>query len=237
MKKFLNVKFPLVLSMALCLIVALSGCIPAGDGTQSTAEPSSAPSSVEPVLTPEAAPSETVPSATDPWQVDESLLTDDYLLSMVADFELAMGAWIGQGFSFEETVGLTDENALYLAFLLLSDYDELEEKYWDAEEGRFYFTNDVITACLSKYFKVFTFDITQDENYDAEVDAIVTPLASGFGGDIYMELTDKQVDGNIVTFTADFYEDYERQGAVFMTKTYGIEFYEGGWYYLYASEL
>lgn len=219
------------ISLVLSLTLSLSACNPAAEDTPSDLV--SPPTAVQPSQSPESPSLVPVPESDSPWQVDESLLTDDYLISLVIDFEVSIGQ---DGFFFNEEQQLT-ESQLYTAFLLLSDYDELVEKYWNADDENFYFTSDGISAKLSEYFKTFTFDITQDYDYDAETKAIVTPLASGFGGDRYMKVTDKEISGNIVTFTADFYEDYERQGAVFMTKTYGIEFYKGGWYYLYAVEV
>lgn len=107
-------------------------------------------------------------------------MTDEYLISLISGMEIGL---IGDNsFTFSAPAELS-ESELYLCFLLLSDHDELVAKYWDDEDQVFTFTSDVITAQLSKYFKDFHFDITQDYNYDAQADAIVTPLASGFGGD------------------------------------------------------
>lgn len=49
-----------------------------------------------------------------------------------------------------------------------------------------------------------------------------------------MAVTDKEIKDNTVTFTADFYDNYERQGTPVQTKTYAIEFYDGGYYFLSA---
>lgn len=46
----------------------------------------------------------------------------------------------------------------------------------------------------------------------------------------------KSINGNIVTFTADFYEDCKMQGQLCQSKTCTIEFYDGGYYYLSAVE-
>lgn len=138
-------------------------------------------------------------------------------------------------FTFSDPAELS-EAELYLCFLLLSDYDELEANCWDSENQVFIFTSDVITAQLSKYFKDFDFDITQDSEYDGQADAIVTPLASGFGGGRQLILTDKSLAGNTGTFTVDFYSvaDNVEEADPYQTKTYTIEFYDGGYFYLSA---
>lgn len=181
---------------------------------------------------PIASPPDEAPT-TSAWQVDGSTLTDEYLISLISGMEIGL---IGDNsFTFSAPAELS-ESELYLCFLLLSDHDELVAKYWDDEDQVFTFTSDVITAQLSKYFKDFHFDITQDYNYDAQADAIVTPLASGFGGDRRIILTDKSLDGNTVTFTIDFYgfDDNVDETDPYQTKTYTIEFYDGGYYYLSA---
>lgn len=160
-------------------------------------------------------------------------MTDEYLISLISGMEIGLTG--DNSFTFSDPTELS-EAELYLCFLLLSDYDELEANYYDPENQVFIFTSDVITGQLSKYFKEFTFDITQDYNYDAQADAIVTPLASGFGGNRQFILTDKNLDGNTVTFTVDFYgfDDNVDETDPYQTKTYTIEFYDGGYYYLSA---
>ena len=160
-------------------------------------------------------------------------LTDEYLISLISSMEIGL-IW-DNSFTFSDPTELS-EAELYLCFLLLSDYDELEANYWDPENKVFIFTSDVITAQLSKYFKDFHFDITQDYEYDAQADAIVIWTASGFGGDRRFILTDKSLDGNTVTFTVDFYwwGVNVNETAPVQTKTYTIEFYDGGYYYISA---
>lgn len=198
----------IALGICVCLALCLTGC-------RSTAGQS---------------PSDT---PTESWQVDENALTDEYLISLISGMEI--GLTDKNSFTFSDPTELS-EAELYLCFLLLSDYDELEAKYWDSENQVFLFTSDVITARLSKYFKDFDFDITQDSEYDAQADAIVTPSASGFGGDRRFVLTDKSLDGNTVTFTVGFYgfDDDVDEADPYQTKAYTIEFYDGGYYYLSA---
>ncbi len=235
-------------ALAALLLLCVAGCGPwAGSPPQNPASQQvTSPTQELPApLPPSAGPEDTEtadgsaqPSRSQPqdgWKLDESILTDDYLISLVIRFEVSLEHEGRERFIFDERQPLT-ASQLYRAFLLLSDYDELEAKYWNEADGKFYFTSDVIVDKLSRYFKNVSFDITQYPEYDAGANAIVTPLASGFGGDRYMKLTEKSVNGNIVTFTADFYEDYGLTGNVYQAKTYGIEFYEGGFYYLYAVE-
>ena len=160
-------------------------------------------------------------------------MTDEYLISLISGMEI--GLTDKNSFTFSDPTELSEEE-LYLCFLLLSDCDELEAKCWDSENQNFLFTSDVITARLSKYFKDFDFDITQDSEYDAQADAIVTPSASGFGGDRRFVLTDKSLDGNTVTVTVGFYgfDDDVDEADPYQTKAYTIEFYDGGYYYLSA---
>lgn len=175
------------------------------------------------------------PEEITPWQLDENALTDEYLISLVIDREIELG----DKFVFSDPDELSSDS-LYILFLGTSDYDELEEKYWHDDEKLFYFPAEPIIAQLSNYLKHFNYDITQDHKYDAAANAIVTPLASGFGGDRTMKVTGKTVDGNVVTFTADFYVDSQwvdgewLGGEVYMTKTYSIELREDGFYYLSA---
>lgn len=167
------------------------------------------------------------------WHVDENTLIDEYLISLISGMEIGL---IGKNsFTFSDPSELS-EAELHLCFLLLSDYDELEASYWDSENQIFIFTSNVIAAQLSKYFKDFNFDNTQDSEYDAQADAIVTPLASGFGGDRRFILTDKSLDGNTVSFTVDFYgfDDNVDEADPYQTKTYTIEFYDGEYFYLSA---
>ncbi len=161
-------------------------------------------------------------------------MMDSYLLSLVLDME------VGLDITFSDPDELT-ELELYKMFLLRSDYTQLEEECWNEDEERFYFTSERICETLSRYLKHYRFDITQDSEYDPAAGAIVTPLASGFGGDRAVKVASKSLQGDTVTFTVDFYDGYgddgQPQGNIYKTKAYAIEFYEGGYYYLYAVEV
>lgn len=226
------------LGMCACLSLCLAGCQPAARQTSpGTPAESGTPSAGISSQAPSSGPQVPIssPSASS-WQVDESTLTDEYLISLISGMEIGLTG--DNSFTFSDPTELS-EAELYLCFLLLSDYDELEANYYDPENQVFTFTSDVITDQLSKYFKDFHFDITQDSNYDAQADAIVTPLASGFGGDLQFILKDKSLDGNTVTFTVDFYgfDDNVDETDPYQTKTYTIEFYDGGYYYLSATSV
>ena len=221
------------LGMCACLSLCLAGCQPAASQTSpGTSTESGTPSAGISSQAPSSGPISS-PSANS-WQVDERTLTNEYLISLISEMEIGLTG--DNSFTFSDPTELS-ESELYYCFLLLSDHDELVENYWDDENQVFTFTSDVITDQLSKYFKDFHFDITQDSNYDAQADAIGTPLASGFGGDRYMKVVDKSLDGNTVSFTANFYDDYEMQSDPYETKTYTIEFYDGGYYYLSATSV
>lgn len=232
MKNYFGKKMTAI-TLGFCLFCALSGCqtSPSQNAPSAPLEtnaPSMETVSPPPVISPDMEPTASA------WHVDEDMLTDEYLISLVIDMEVGL---VGDNsFTFSTPTELS-ESELYLCFLLLSDHDELVERYWDEENEVFTFSSDVITAQLSKYFKDFYFDITQNHNYDAQADAIVTPLASGFGGDRYMKIMDKSLDGNTVSFTVNFYDDYEMRSDPYEAKTYTIEFYDGGYYYLSSNLL
>lgn len=211
-------KREIALGVCACLFLCLTGC--------QTAASKNSPGTPTESGTPD-----DLPSAS--WQVDENTLTDEYLISLISPMEIGLTGTYS--FTFSNPAELS-EAELYLCFLLLSDYDELEANCWDSENQVFIFTGDVINAQLSKYFKDFYFDITQDSEYDGQADAIVTPLASGFGGDRQFILTDKSLAGNTGTFTVDFYsvDDNVEEADPDQTKTYTIEFYDGGYFYLSA---
>ena len=64
----------------------------------------------------------------------------------------------------------------------------------------------------------------------------MTTQVSGFGGCRNPKLVEKEWDGSTVTFTVDYYafEDVAQTGTPYMRKTYQVEFYDGGIYYLSA---
>ncbi len=125
---------------------------------------------------------------------------------------------------------------LYTAYLLLAAEEELQARYNEAEQKYFISTRH-ITAVLDRYFKDYSFDITQCSQYDATFDGIVTSTVSGFGGNRFMKILNvSPKEGTLeVRFDADFYAD-ETEKDVTMQKSYTIEFYDDGYYYLSAME-
>lgn len=121
-----------------------------------------------------------------------------------------------------------------MMFLYLGSYDTFARDCLNEESGEFLFTKDYISDELSRYFKDFSLDITQTTGYDAARDVVVSMNPSGFGGDRFVNIVEKQIDGNYVTLTLDFYNNYERTGEPYQRKTYRLEFYDGGYYYLSA---
>ena len=180
------------------------------------------------------------PPPEEPWRVDEAMLTDQYLIDLVLDKESALSR-IG-GFTFDDPTELTSSQ-LHVCFLLLTSHDEcsqfLRKGAWQGHEmDTFYIPEDFILSRLSKYFKEFHYDITEDSNYDPAENCIVTWTVTGFGGGPDMDILSKSFEGNTVTFTGGLYWYQEARDAsvrpYFAKKTYTIEFYEGGYYYLSA---
>lgn len=164
---------------------------------------------------------------------DLSKLAEPFVVNTVL-----MPPEIAGAFTFDTPSDLTDHDMLML-FLLWTDYSQLEA--CQEADGMFYFQEPMIRNTLDRYFKEYDFDITQLEQYDADRQAVVLPLASGFGGGRDMRIVDTQVEGNTVMYTVDFHVDLYNDGTpgtyVGMRKIYEIEYYLGGWYYLSAREV
>lgn len=142
MRTFLGPKMVVAISIILCLMLGLSGCkVKQEDAAPPV--PSVDVPSVETVIPPSSeedadAPTESL------WQLDESQLTDESLLSIVMPMEIALLR--DNAFVFSDPNEL-NETQLYLAFLILTDYSELE-KYQSKEDQLFYFKSDVIISHL-----------------------------------------------------------------------------------------
>ncbi len=165
------------------------------------------------------------------WRVDADTLTDAYLLEIILGGEIALTR--DNSFTFSDPKELSSQE-LYMMFLYLGSYDTFARDCLNEESGEFLFTKDYISDELSRYFKDFSLDITQTTGYDAARDVVVSMNPSGFGGDRFVNIVEKQIDGNYVTLTLDFYNNYERTGEPYQRKTYRLEFYDGGYYYLSA---
>lgn len=115
--------------------------------------------------------------------------------------------------------------------LLDEHYEEYKKKWFDEETDMFVIPVEDITTQLDKYFKNYSFDAEHDTSYDEEKDAIKISLITGFGGCIFTKLVDKEINGNIVTVTVDYYYD-ENYKEIYNTKTFEFEFYDTGYYLL-----
>ena len=173
-----------------------------------------------------------VPNEEENWELDESLLTDSYLLSLVMPLEIGMTA---ESFSFDAPSDLSQQQ-LWLCYLLLTPESEKEATYQTADK-QYHVTEADMRRTLSKYFAYYKLDITQDAAYDAQTKEIVTPLVSGFGGGLRAQLRTRSAEGDTVTFTADFYaEDDAAYAEILRSKTYTITFRYGGYTYDSAVE-
>lgn len=165
---------------------------------------------------------------------DLSKLAEPFVTSTV----LMPAEIAGAPFTFDTPSDLTDDQLLRL-FLMWTDYAELEA--CQEADGMFYFQEPMIRRTLDRYFKEYEFDITQLEEYDAHRQAVVLPLASGFGGGADVRIVDTQVEGNVVTYTVDFHGNLYSDGRpgtyVGRRQIYEIEYYLGGWYYLSSREV
>lgn len=150
-------------------------------------------------------------------------LTDAALRALVITPEICL---VEEGFTFRRGMEL-DEEDLYLLFLIWSDYEVLETCY-RPETQQFYFPEEMIVEELARHLQGFSFDITQLSLYDAEADAVVTPLASGFGGDRAIAVEDTRVYGSVVEVDMGFYDNYELTGDPRAVKTYTLQYFEDG---------
>ncbi len=251
--------------LALALLVCLSGCAdkpsrselqerldadvtPTGPelpaGAVSDAPAADEPVNTEPTPSSPSSPEEDAPEESeepdnpvkpgDPVGED-GMPADEDLLRLLTSMEIGLTG--ANTFTFRSASELTSEE-LYLSFLLLTPYDELNRR-WDESAQNFYFTEDDICAELSKYYRDFHLDIRQNQYYDVSARAIVTPLASGFGGGRNIVIEEKTMEENILTVTAAFYDMDDRTYApenCRLRKIYTLERYDGGWYFLSAIE-
>ena len=173
-----------------------------------------------------------VPNEEEDWTLDGKKLTDAYLLSLVTSLENGMTA---EPFAFQKASELS-EKQLWLMYLLLTPRHDLEATYQSADQ-MYHITPDAMDRTLCRYLEGYTLDISKDADYDEKTGEIVTWTVSGFGGGMASKLREKNVNGNTVTFTVDY---YAYDDADFTTslhaKTYTITFYHGGYFYDSAVE-
>lgn len=245
----MKAKTIVVLVLVICLALGAAACTAPSAAEAVDAAPQQAQAPAKETASPEVPAQEAAGAAPAPAESDEIPETEglaeesdnacsipnEELLDLVLGPEIAL---TGQNeFIFQDPTELSSQE-LYMLFLYFSDYETLVKDCEDKDSGEFTFTREYISAVLSKYFKDFTLDLTQIYDYNAERDAAVTTQVSGFGGCRNPKLVEKEADGSIVTFTVEYYvyEDTAQTGAPYMSKTYQVEFYDGGAYYLSAIE-
>ena len=165
------------------------------------------------------------------WTLDKSQTTDDYLISLVIGEEIALTG--DNSFTFETPMDLSSQELYMLALFWGGDTGAFDHCY-DQETQMFTLQQEDLEAVLSLHLKEYALDLTEVSGYDSTVGAVVTWTVTGFGGDRYMGISEKKVEGNVVTFTAQFYEDYDKTGQPYAAKTYTLEFYDGGYWFLSA---
>lgn len=166
------------------------------------------------------------------WKPDAAKLTDSYLISLVHTLELGMTA---APFTFERPKDLTQQQ-LWLMFLLLTPKQELEATY-QKQDGMYHITKERMEDTLISYLPYYRFDLTKNPGYDEASGEIIVPMVSGFGGDSLAKLREKNVDGNTVTFTVDYYSPDDVNFAnVQKSKTYTVTFNYGRYRYESAVE-
>ena len=155
---------------------------------------------------------------------------DDVILQFLTDCEVGL---VDDAFTFDSLADqpeqISSEN-LYLLFLLWTKYEVLE-LYQHADDEMFYFPEALIRRTLDCYLAGYHFDITQCRWYDADIGMIVTPMASGFGGDRNIRLTKKERSGAAVTYYTAFYSmeyDGTTNEEPYARKAYQLTFYDGG---------
>ena len=214
-----------VLGAALTLLLALSACT--GETVTKTMD-SLAQSEQQNAPAPAAAPQAEKPAAENEetaWSFDPAGVTDSFAADTLIRLpELALS---GFGFTFDSPRDLTSQQ-LYLLFLAWSEPEALNACY-DAEDSSYVFSADTVCKTLNRYLEGYSFDISECPLYDAGRDAVVTPMAGGFGGSIEVQLESKTFDGDTVVLTALL------DGGV--RKSYTVVFYDGGYRYQSVQQL
>lgn len=174
-----------------------------------------------------------VPAVPEP--AEDGMPSDEDLRQLLTGMEIVLTG--SNTFTFRSASELTNEE-LYLSFLWCTPYDTLLQ-CWDDGAQNFRFSQEFITAHLSSYYQDFYFDVRQNTRYNDVARAIVTPLASGFGGGRNLVIEDKTLDDDVLTVTAAFYPmgdtTYDPECCQ-LRKVYQLELYDGGQYFLSAIE-
>lgn len=159
------------------------------------------------------------------WTLDPAGLTDAYIMDTIIRLpELALS---GDPFTFDAPGDLKPQQ-LYLLFLAWAEPGTLEA-CWDKDGSVYVFDADTICRTLDRYLQGYTLELGSCAGYDAGRQAVVTPMAGGFGGDIDVTLESRSYDGNTAVFTALLAGSGEKE--------YTVEFYDGGYRYVSVRQL
>lgn len=217
----MNHKSWIAAMLAALLVFTLTACAgtPAieleAPAVQETPSPAAQPEDAEP----EPAEEDAV------WTLNPADVTDAYLIDTVIRLpELALSS---PGFVFDSPDELTSQQ-LYLLFLAWSAQEELNACY-DAADGVYVFDAAVICRTLDRYLEGYCFTASDCLLYDAGRDAIVTPMAGGFGGWLDVQLENRAFNGNTAALTALL----DGNGR----KVYTVTFYDGGYRYQSVQQL
>lgn len=207
--------------LAALLLFTFTACV-----RTPAAEPAASPVQAEPSSAAQLSPAE--PESADEetrWTLNPADVTDDYLTDTVIRLpELALS---GSSFTFDSPDKLTSQQ-LYLLFLAWSAPEELNACY-NAADSTYLFNADVICRTLDRYLEGYHFTASDCLLYDAGRDAIITPMAGGFGGWLDVQLETKAFNGNTLALTALL------NGSV--RKVYTVTFYDGGYQYQSVQQL
>ena len=208
-------------AMLAALLFTLTACA----GTPA-ARPADAPVQTEPAPAAQTEAAEPEPAEEDAvWTLYPAEVTDEYLTETVVCLpELALSSL---GFTFDSPSELTSQQ-LYLLFLAWSAQEELDACY-DEAGGTYVFDAAMICRTLDRYLEGYRFAASNCLQYDAGKDAIVTPMAGGFGGWLDVQLENKAFNGNTLALTALL------DGSV--RKVYTVTFYDGGYRYQSVRQL
>ena len=173
------------------------------------------------------------------FKLDPSEFTDDKLLDLVCPMEIAMAG--SSEFLFDDPSQLSSEQ-LFLAFMVLKSPTSLEE-FRDGMRDAYVLSEDVIISELERHFHEVSYSITDDCKYysnpkynadgdDTHIYVFPRLLPSGNRNP---KVLSKDFSDNIATFSVGFYDNVQLLGTPYLTKTYQIEFYQDGYYYLSAT--
>ncbi len=79
--------------------------------------------------------------------------------------------------------------------------------------------------------KACSFDITQCQEYNSDTGKIETMMIDGVAGERYSEVVNREMDGDQLALTIQFYTDRDKKEKDEM-KSYIFEFYVDGYYIL-----